>query len=226
MNQPNVQSSRGVTLVGRGGPTHENVQIAMSFAPDLVAADGGANFCFRHGFWPKAVIGDFDSLESGTRDALDRTEFIHVREQDSTDFEKCLTLIDAPFVLATGFAARRLDHTLANMSVLARRPGAPTVVLGEHDIVFAAPSSIRLDLPLKMRVSLFPMTRTTGRSEGLQWPIDGLVLEPAGQVGTSNRVTGPVTLEFDPPGCLVLTPPEALGPVLQALVGSNVVPER
>ncbi len=223
-NRPNVQSSRGVTLVGGGAPAPENVQIAMSIAPTLVAADGGANFCLRQNLSPKAVIGDFDSLEGSTRDALKETEFHHVAEQDSTDFEKCLTRIEAPFILATGFAARRWDHALTVMSVLARRIGPPTILLGQYDIAFAAPPSIKLDLPPGMRVSLFPMSRVTGRSSGLEWPIDNLTLEPDGLVGSSNRATGPVTLEFDAPGCLILTPPAALQSALQSLVGSNVVP--
>jgi thiamine pyrophosphokinase len=39
------------------------------------------------------------------------------------------------------------------------------------------------------RVSLFPMGPVTGRSEGLEWPIDGLDFAPEGRIGTSNRMS-------------------------------------
>lgn len=222
----NVQSSRGVTLVGSASPDTRDIALAMDRAPVLVAADGGANFCLREGIFPHAVIGDFDSLDPDARAALPDTRFLHVSEQDSTDFEKCLTRIEAPFVLATGFTADRLDHTLAVLSTLARQVGPPTVILGTHDIVFAAPTELALALTPGSRLSLFPMGPVAGRSTGLRWPIEGLSFAPAGLIGTSNEVTGPVRLSFDMPGCLVITPRDALDPVLEALLGPVARPVR
>ena len=219
MTDGNVQSLRGVTLVGGGAPQAEDIKLLLTLAPDLVAADGGANTCAKHGFRPIAVIGDFDSLTPDTRDALPGTRFIHVTEQDSTDFDKSLTRIDAPFILATGFTSARVDHTLASMSSLVQHAGPPVLILGKDDIVFAVAGRLAIDLPPAMRLSLFPMNATTGRSTGLAWPIEGLVLQPNGRIGTSNRTTGPVTLDMDNPGCLVILPRVALEAALQALIG-------
>lgn len=219
MRDDNVQSSQGVTLVGAGQPRRQNIVEALNIAPTLIAADGGANFCVMAGFAPLAVIGDFDSFETGTAEALNGTRLIRIDEQETTDFEKCLTRIAAPFIVATGFTAGRVDHAMAVWSVLARRLGPPTVVMSSEDIVFAAPASLRLDLPVGTRLSLFPMMPVTGRSRGLAWPIDGLTLSPLGRLGTSNRVTGRVQLEFDAPGCLVITPRAALAAALDALTG-------
>ncbi len=224
MSAGNVQSSRGVTLVGGGSPKADDIRQLLAFAPDLVAIDGGANACREHGLVPLAVIGDFDSLSHETRAALPETEFFHVTEQDSTDFEKGLTRIDAPFVLATGVASARLDHTLAAFSTLVRQVGPPTLILGEDDVVFAAPSRLHMELEAGTRVSLFPMTKLTGRSTGLKWPIEGLSFDPLGRIGTSNEATGPVTLHFDAPGCLVIMPRAALAAVLAALTGSPAAP--
>ena len=217
MSDGNIQSSRGVTLVGGGDPQAETIRQLLTLAPDLVAADGGANACVSFGFAPVAAIGDFDSLTSETRDALPETRFIHVAEQDSTDFEKSLTRLDAPFILATGFTSARLDHTLAALSALARHTGPPVLLLGEADVVFAAPETLRMELEVGTRLSLFATTPTTGRSNGLKWPIDGLTFDPMRRTGTSNEVTGPVALEFDAPGCLVILPADALLVALSAL---------
>ncbi len=215
----NVQSNEGVTLVGAGNPGGEEIVKAMAFAPFVVAADGGANFCLAAGISPSAVIGDLDSIHDATRTALPEARFLQVAEQDSTDFEKCLTRIDAPFVLATGFADGRSDHSLAALSALARGLGPPTILLAKEDLIFAAPAQLKLNLPAGTRVSLFPLAKVRGRSAGLRWPIDGLTLDPMGRIGTSNEATGPVELTFESAGCLVLIPPEFLAEALTALTG-------
>ncbi len=215
----NVQSSRGVTLVGGGHPREEAIRLLLSHAPDLVAADGGANACHTYGLTPLAAIGDFDSLDSRVRADLSETRFLHVAEQDSTDFEKSLTRIEAPFILATGFTSARLDHTLATLSALVGHRGPPVLVLGDDDLLFTAPGRLSLDLASGTRVSLFPMAPLEGTSTGLKWPIDGLKFAPNGRIGTSNEATGPVTLTFDRPGCLVILPPTALLAALAALTG-------
>lgn len=188
----------------------------------MVAADGGANFCAEMGLEPAAIIGDFDSLEADVRDRFASSDLIEVSEmaeQDTTDFQKCMAHLYAPFVLAVGFSDGRLDHTLANFGALAQRIGPPTILIGTHDVVFAAPAEIALDLPLGTRISLFPMEPLGGISQGLQWPIEGLTLSPLGRMGTSNKAIGPVHLTFEKPGCLVLTPRSSLQAVIEAVCG-------
>lgn len=222
MKPLNVCSETGVTLVGGGNPSAKNVTEALSLAPLLAAADGGANFCAAMGQTPAAIIGDFDSLKTETRLRFDRADLIEISdqsEQDTTDFQKCLARIEAPFVLGVGFTDVRLDHTLANLGALAHMQGPPTILIGTHDIIFAVPRQIDLTLPQGTRLSLFPMEAASGTSEGLEWPIEGLTLSPMGRMGTSNRVVGPVRLQFEKPGCLVLTPPETLPDVLRSLTG-------
>lgn len=224
MDHGNVQSQGGITLVGGGDPRREDVVESVALAPTLVAVDGGANFCVAAGFEPRAVIGDFDSLRDETRAALPDAWFIEVQEQISTDFEKSLTRVDAPFVLATGFTEGRLDHTLAVFSALVRQMGPTTILIGREDIVFAVPDRLELDIEAGVRLSLFPMAPVRGRSSGLHWPIEGLRLDPMGRIGTSNVTTGPVTLTFDRPGCLCLLPRAALLSAIAGMTGQVIVP--
>lgn len=226
MTRCNVQSSQGVTLIGAGRPEPSDISLLLDHAPVLVAADGGANLCLEHGFAPVAVIGDFDSLTDDTRAALPETRFIHIAEQDSTDFEKSLMRIDAPFILATGFTGARLDHTLAALSALAQHNGPPVIVLSEEEIIFHAPRTLTLKLAAGTRVSLFPLGPVHGRSKGLKWPIDELTLRPDGRIGTSNEATGPVSLSLDAPGCLVILQRAVLLAALRALCDPASVPEE
>ena len=219
MDSEIVQSLTPVTLVGGAKFVAADVRDALALAPTLIAADGGANACVENGFSPTAVIGDFDSIHDQTRAALDGGKLIKVDEQNSTDFEKCVIRIDAPFILATGFAGDRLDHGLAALSVLARRLGPPTFLIGPDDFAFAAPDAFEIALSPGTRVSLLPMAPVTGKSVGLKWPIDGLTLDPMGRTGTSNEATGQVQLRFNEPGCLIILPREALPQAIQALTG-------
>ena len=217
MNEHIVDTSERVTLIGGGEVSARDLELAMTHAPILVAADSGADAALAQGKLPRAVIGDFDSLSDAARGRIPAERLHHVPEQESTDFDKALRSIRAPLVLAVGFLGARVDHQLAAFNVLARRSGTPCVLIGAEELVLAAPPRIALALTAGDVVSLFPMRPVTGRSTGLAWPIDGLDFTPDGRIGTSNRAEGSVVLEFDGPGMLLILPRRALGPVMAAL---------
>lgn len=219
MDHSNVQSPDGVTLVGGGSFERKDLVDSMALAPVVVAADGGANSCLAQGIAPVAVIGDFDSIRPETLEKLPKARMIEITEQDSTDFEKCLTRIDAPFVLAVGFSAKRLDHLLTVVSVMARQVGPPVILVSEADVAFYARDRVFFDVAAGTRVSLFPIAPMTGRSSGLRWPIDPLNLDAMGMISTSNEATGPVSLDLDDPGCLVILPRAELTTALAAVRG-------
>ncbi|WP_413872899.1 thiamine diphosphokinase [Albidovulum sp.] len=212
-----VQSSLPVTLVGAGAFRKDALDAALRLAPLLVAADGGANKAVRAGRIPDHVIGDLDSVTAATRAAIPAGRILHVAEQETTDFEKCLTRIEAPHILALGFAGPRADHTLAAWNALVRHPARRCLVLTAKDVAFAAPRRLALDLRPGTRVSLFPMARVAGEASGLRWPIGGLDFRPDGRIGTSNLAEGPVEMAFTAPGMLVILPRAALGPALAGL---------
>ncbi|MCV2868227.1 thiamine diphosphokinase [Defluviimonas sp. WL0002] len=209
--------SQPVTLLGGGEVDRETLSEALSFAPRIVAADGGANVARAFGHVPEWVIGDLDSADRRHLAELDPSRVLFVAEQESTDFEKCLMRLRAPFILGLGFTGLRFDHSLSACNALVRHPGSTCLLVGRDDVIFHAPSSVSLDLAPGMRVSLFPMAEVSGRSEGLRWPIAGLTLAPGGRIGTSNEATGRVEMEFDSHGMLVILPRIALGAAIAAL---------
>ena len=217
MTAPIVTTSQGVTLAGAGTLGVAALRRALAFAPHLVAADGGADRVLRHGHTPHAVIGDMDSLSRQARARLGAR--VHpVPDQDSTDFDKALRSIAAPFVLALGFTGGRLDHTLAAFNTLARHAERRCVLMAGGDLCFLAPPALDLRLRRGMRLSLFPVGPVSGCSRGLRWPIDGLDFAPDAVIGTSNEVTDPdVALRFSGRGMLVILPRGALEPVLAGL---------
>ncbi len=202
-----VDSLEPVLLIGAGGITPRDLNEASAFCTTVVAADGGANSALAHGIVPDVVIGDMDSVSDATRSAVSADVFHHIREQDSTDFDKALRNITAPLVVGLGFLGKRLDHEMAALSVLAKMASTPCILIGQEDIVLACPREITLELPVGTRLSLFPMASVCGTSKGLRWPIDGLSFSPSGVIGTSNEtVKERVELQFHQPGMLLILP--------------------
>ena len=213
-----VHANDPVTLVG-GAPTDaETLSLALSLAPRLVAADSGAAAALAQGHVPEAVIGDMDSLSEADSALLPQERIHWIAEQDSTDFDKCLASIRAPLIVGLGFTGARLDHQMASFNTLVRHPRQRCILIGAQEIILLAPPALRLDLDKGAVLSLFPMGAVEGTSEGLEWPLRGLNFAPDGQVGTSNRVTGPVWLAFTAPKMLLILPRSVLGQLVERML--------
>lgn len=224
MNRPIVQSPDGVTLVGGGPVSKAELALALRFAPRIVAADGGADRVLAAGLMPEAVVGDFDSISAAARAAIPCERQHVIGEQATTDFDKALRSVQARFVLALGFTGARVDHGLAVLNSLVRHGERRCVLIGSRDVVFHAPARLVLEMRVGDRLSLFPMAAVTGRSAGLEWPIDGIGFAPDGMVGTSNRVVARrVVIEMDGAGMLVILPRVRLGAALTALLPEGSV---
>lgn len=214
-----LRFSETVTLLGGGELTPETVSDVLTRAPNLVVCDGAARGALALGLMPLAVVGDMDSLDAATRARIEPGRLVPAMDQTRTDFDKALTLIDAPMILGAGFMGRRLDHELACYNALVRHPDVRCILVGEHDICFHLPGgrTLGLDLAPGTRVSLFPMAELDMRCSGLEWSFERLRLAPWGRVGTSNRALGRVEVETDRDGLLVILPGEVLDAAIAGL---------
>jgi len=218
MVKPIVSSSHPLTLVGGADPAPDALKGALKWGQSVVCADGGADTALWEGLDPVAVIGDLDSI-SDTARATYGGVMHHIREQDSTDFDKALRHIDAPLVLGVGFSGARLDHELGSMTVLTRHADRRCILIGAETIVLLCPPDITLDLAAGTPVSLYPMANVGCDSAGLQWPTAGLRFAPDGRVGTLNKATGgAVTLRPDAPKMLLILPRDTLDVTVQAIL--------
>ena len=221
MNELPLRFETAVTLVGAGALDRAMVEAAHRLAPVLIAADSGADRLAEMRLSPRAVIGDMDSIADPERWRAGPAAFVHLAEQETTDFEKCLYATEAPFYLAVGFTGRRIDHTLAVFHTLLRYQEKRIVLIGEHEVSALAPpgATLRVAVTPGTRVSIYPLLPVTAtRSRGLAWPVDGLALAPGRKIGTSNEASQPVIeVAFDGPGALVMLEREALGSLASAI---------
>lgn len=216
-----IHDSQPVILFGGGNYGESDFEDVRPFGDVIVAADGGALFALEHGRVPAAVIGDFDSLPESTRARIPAHRLHQIDEQETTDFEKCLSHIKAPLVLGIGFSGARLDHELAALSALLKYPAQRCILVGQSMVTVLAPPQISVALEEGDLVSLFPLREVTGTSQGLVWPIDGLRLQPFGRIGTSNRALGRIELKFDTPHMLLMLPRARLGRLVEALLSAK-----
>ena len=214
-----VRSDGPVTLVGGGRMGARDLALARRHAPEVVAVDGGAARVLEAGIAPLAVIGDMDSLPAAAAAAF--ADRLHpIAEQETTDFDKALRSTLAPILLAVGFSGGRFDHELAVLNAILRHAGRPCVVIGPESLTFHCPPRLVIAPPEGSVFSLFPMRPVALVSEGLRWPTGGLDLRPDGMIGTSNMVTGPVRLDPEGPGMLVILPRSVLSLAIKALLAS------
>lgn len=214
------RSARPVTLIGGGPVAAPDLAAALALAPEVVAADGGADTPLPPGHRLQAVIGDLDSLRDPEALRARGVPLHRIPEQITTDLDKCLRSIAAPLVIGLGFLGGRLDHQLAALNSAITYPAPPLLLLGGADLCFRLPGDFAIDLPAGTRLSLFPLSEARGtRSTGLRWPVDGLVLAPGGRIGTSNETTGGrVRIGFAPAHVLAILPAAFLAEAAAALV--------
>lgn len=219
-----LQFDEPVTLVGGGALDAAMFGQALALAPVLVAADGGADRARALGQQARVVIGDMDSLNDPAA-WRDCAQVLDLSEQNTTDFEKCLYSVEAPFFVAAGFTGRRVDHMLAVFHAMVRRPEKPVFLIGETEVTALLPldRAITVEVGTGAVVSLFPLLPARGvASEGLKWPIGGLDFAVGRQVGTSNRaIADRISVEVDGPGVLLMLPRRCLESLVRGVLDAG-----
>jgi thiamine pyrophosphokinase len=199
---------RPLAIVGGGSVDASLLHELAGRHVALVGADGGADTIGAAGLVPEAIIGDLDSLHD--RQSWERrTRVFHLAEQITTDFQKALYSTQAPVTLALGMTGKRLDHTLAALSALHEVAHRRRVILvDEVDMALAVCGPFSFDASPGERISVHPLVPIVfERTEGLFYPMNDLLLDPTGRLGTSNQATdGQVTIvpRDDTPWLLIL----------------------
>lgn len=191
-----TMDSRTAILANGAPPTHPVAVAAFQSARRLVCCDGACPKALALGREPDLVVGDGDSLTAEQKAALGE-RFVHIAEQDTNDLDKAFRTVMARFdvvggVVILGAGGLREDHFLGNVF---RLPGfarvVPNVEMVTDAGVFSVVTGARVyACQAGEAVSVFaPESATHVRSEGLEWPLDGVSLEALWQ-GTLNRTTG------------------------------------
>ncbi|MCB1756141.1 MAG: thiamine diphosphokinase [Gammaproteobacteria bacterium] len=219
LNSADKSLSRAVVLAN--GPVADYPALSQLILPDddIVCVDGGLRHADALERTPRVVIGDMDSIEQARlREIADRVEVLrYPAEKDETDLEIALHWVaSAGFdrALIAGISGGRLDHTLANIHLLARHEWRFELCFweqGQYAWLINGGQSVQLDTHSGFTLSLLPLSETvTGIStRGMQYPLSNARLAFGSTRGISNVVLqSPAAVSVQSGKLLVIvTPP-------------------
>ncbi len=203
-----------VTLIVADGdvPSRAAVDQLLGAAPQLViAADGGALKAEALGYPPRVVVGDADSLAPTDVERFRAAGVdVLIRPPDKDESDTELALDDAlnrgatRVVIVGGFGGRRLEHTLANVLLLAseRLKGRDICLADGASTLRVMHSNETLEIngwPHDY-VSLLPLTwHVSGvTTVGLRYALTNEMLEQGPARGLSNELTShTATIQID-----------------------------
>lgn len=160
----------------------------------ILCADGGYAHTRRLGLRPDLLIGDFDSMPM-PEDAV--CELLsYPPEKDDTDMLLALKCgLERGFrdFLILGGLGGRLDHTVANFTVLAYALScsAKAVLRDEKNAaILLRDAALRIPACPGFKMSVFPYGgRARGVDlRGVKYPLEGYTMEPYCTLGVSNEI--------------------------------------
>ncbi len=158
----------------------------------ILCADGGANHAKANKINPNIIIGDFDSILPATKKYFKKVKQIKIEDQNSTDLEKSLSyllkekILSATIIGATG---KRIDHTLANFSILLKfhKKGMKLKIVEDDFEIFVATGRANFKTKIGQLVSIVPLIESSGIStDGLKYSLKHESLTPGVREGVSN----------------------------------------
>jgi len=196
-----------------GDPTFFREQAAKKAPAAVICADGGARHLKAAGITPSLIVGDMDSLDVASEkeyEARGCRIVRYPRQKDETDTELALreAFGMAPAeVWIWGALGRRLDHTLANISLLMEgvKRGVAVRLVDSWCEVFLVSGKTVIAGERGQTVSLLPFAGdVTGITlTGFEYPLAKAAMESGRPYGISNRLTAREGIVEVEKGCLL-----------------------
>ncbi len=182
-----------------GDPSFFKEQVAMVAPAAVICADGGARYMEIVGLTPTLIIGDMDSLDRLSQDryeSMGARIIRHPKGKNETDTELALReafRLTPSEVWIWGALGHRIDHILANISLLAQgiRNGIDVRLIDTWCEVFLVARRKVLDGEVGQTVSIFPFGgEVSGITlTGFEYPLTKALMEVGSPYGISNRLT-------------------------------------
>ena len=171
----------------------------------IACSDGAFNYLKEKDFPLEKldfISGDFDS-HSVESDGIYADKFIYTPDQDKTDFEKSLKLIQEKgfqSVDVYGGSGGEMDHFLGNLTVaFLFKEDLKITFFDEYTQYFFAPKKLVLHAVQNKLISLYPFPHAGNVStKGLNWTLNKEDLDLTKRIGTRNFAKdNEVTIEFE-----------------------------
>jgi thiamine pyrophosphokinase len=159
----------------------------------IIAADGASNFLYKHKIIPDFIIGDLDSLSPAAKKYFSNKKVVikKILDQYKNDFEKCLRFSigrKLKQISIIGFAGKRFDHTLNNLSVLKKYYSKANIkVYDDKYEYFIISNNIEFNYKACEIVSIMALPKAEGvKTTGLKYHLNNETLEFGIREGALN----------------------------------------
>ena len=137
---------------------------------------------------PDIVVGDMDSLSDGLQKKYSDI-IVRIDEQEHNDQTKAFrwaleNIKGVGQIYILGATGEREDHTIGNVSLLMEYArtydleGINVEMVSDHATIFAVTDTFEMDCGEGRKISIFsPDNSLKIKSEGLEWPTDGVVFD-------------------------------------------------
>lgn len=163
-------------------------------------ADGGVSSALKAGFRVDTVIGDLDSIRNQNIHLEEETRIIYRPSQYMNDLEKSLIFARESSVkelIISGVSGKRLDHTLANLSILLRYSSLFHLELygpeGQFFLLTSQLPEVQFHAYPGQTISLIPLPYADGIvTGGLRYPLKNSSLHFGIREGGSNEAVADI----------------------------------
>jgi thiamine pyrophosphokinase len=182
-----------------GDPSFFREKAAKTAPAAVICADGGARHLLDTGMIPSLIVGDMDSLDQVSQDLYESMGVRIIRrpkEKNETDTELALKeafALTPSEVWIWGALGHRIDHSLANISLLAQgnKLGIDVKLIDTWCEVFLVARRTILEGEVGQTISLLPFGGAASgiTLTGFEYPLTKALMEVGSPYGISNRLT-------------------------------------
>lgn len=163
---------------------------------NIIAADGAADFLFRHKIIPDSITGDFDSISTDTLRYFKtkKVTINKVADQNSNDLEKAIRLsqlMKMKKIFVIGYGGRRIDHTLNNFSILKKYYGKAEIhFIDDTFEIFFSAKPVKFSYKKNETLSIFALDeKVRVTTEGLKYNLKNETLQFGVREGALNSTS-------------------------------------
>lgn len=196
-----MASTRYIFVIAGGpmvGVDFLKLQVEFLRPVELICADGGARHLDAISLAPDVIIGDMDSLSPELLKQFEKkgSRIIrYPRNKKETDTQLALEYslqLHPDEIRIFGALGGRIDHTLANISLLVKtaEAGIPAKLTDEWCEIFVVDRHMEITGIPGQTLSFFPLSSTACGIElkGFEYPLSGATMEIGAPYGISNRL--------------------------------------
>ena len=184
-------------LILSGGipPKKDELAGHIKKADCVIGVDGAADVLYLYNIKPHILIGDFDTADPAHVKYFEESNVRVIKlpqEKNETDTEAAVNYAidnNAGDILILGATGMRIDHTLANISMLVRAEssGVKCRIIDEYNEIMVSNKDFRLTGEIGQTISILPLTgELCVSATNLKYPLNDLNLRFGSARGVSN----------------------------------------